>query len=216
MDKTKPIAALFDLDGVILDTESQYSLFWKNIGKTYLNNEGIVNQIKGTSLKHIYETFFPNRENDRKKISAELEEFERNMKMEFIPGAQNFIGELRSRGIKTAVVTSSNLIKMQAVYKAQPEIKSLFDKILTAEQFTKSKPAPDPYLLGAKVFGTVEKNCVVFEDSFNGLKSGRAAGMNVIGLATTNPKDEISPYADLVINDFTELTLEKFYSVLER
>ena len=175
MDKTKPIAALFDLDGVVLDTESQYSLFWKNIGKTYLNNENIANQIKGTSLKYIYETFFPDRENDRKKISAELEEFERNMKMEFISGAKNFIEELRSRGIKTAVVTSSNLIKMQAVYKAQPEIKSLFNKILTAEQFKKSKPAPDPYLLGARVFD-----------------------------------------ADLVINDFTELTLEKFYSVLEQ
>ncbi|QTQ13410.1 HAD family phosphatase [Treponema parvum] len=216
MDKTKPTAALFDLDGVVLDTESQYSLFWKNIGKTYLNNENIANQIKGTSLKYIYETFFPDRENDRKKISAELEEFERNMKMEFISGAKNFIEELRSRGIKTAVVTSSNLIKMQAVYKAQPEIKSLFNKILTAEQFKKSKPAPDPYLLGARVFDTIEKNCVVFEDSFNGLKSGRAAGMRVIGLATTNPKNEISAYADLVINDFTELTLEKFYSVLEQ
>jgi HAD superfamily hydrolase (TIGR01509 family) len=106
--------------------------------------------------------------------------------------------------VKTAVVTSSNKVKMQAVYASHPEFTSLFDAILTSEDFAESKPSPDCYLRAAARFGADPKDCVVFEDSFNGLKSGRAAGMCVVGLSTTNPAESIAPLCDLVISDYLE------------
>ena len=136
------------------------------------------------------------------KIQNELNEYECVMNYEYIPGVVRFIKEIRSHGVKTAVVTSSNTLKMENVYRAHPEFKSLFDRILTAENFKYSKPDPDCYLLGAKVFDTTPENCFVFEDSFNGLEAGNRAEMCVIGLSTTNPANLIADKARIVIPDF--------------
>ena len=92
----------------------------------------------------------------------------------------------------------------------------LFDAILTAEDFERSKPDPDCYLKGAQRFGMQKDECVVFEDSFNGLKSGQAAGMFVVGLATTNPADSIRPYADVVVSDFRGMTFESVSEMMEK
>ncbi len=209
------IAALFDLDGVILDTESQYTKFWESIGIEFLGKTGFGSLIKGQTLVNIYETHFPDK-NQHSKITNRLNDFEANMALPYISGVKDFILELKNAGVKLAVVTSSNKIKMESVYKKIPDFTSLFDKILTAEMFTKGKPAPDCYLLGAKIFSTDIKNCVVFEDSFHGLEAGRSAGMKVVGLATTNPKEKIEDLADIIIEDFTQfninLMLELLYS----
>ena len=114
---------------------------------------------------------------------------------------------MRQKGVKTAVVTSSNQPKMQAVYQARPEFCELFDAILTSEDFERSKPDPDCYLKAAARLGVDKKDCVVFEDSFNGLKSGRAAGMFVVGLATTNAAEKIAPLCDKVIDDYTLINI---------
>lgn len=207
-------AGLFDLDGVILDTENQYTVFWTDILKRYKGDASIVQKIKGSTLEKIYETWFPRMEKEQQEITAELAVFEHHMKMNYISGLPDFVQNLRTHGIKCAVVTSSNKSKMQTVFLQHPELKKNFDKILTAEMFTKSKPAPDPYLLGAAVFGIQPENCMVFEDSFNGLKSGRAAGMHVIGLTTTNSAESIKAYADVIIPDFKGLTYEKLTGLL--
>jgi HAD superfamily hydrolase (TIGR01509 family) len=126
------------------------------------------------------------------------------MDYQYVAGFEEFISELRQQGIKTAVVTSSNMPKMQAVYASRPEFRGLFDAILTSEDFERSKPDPDCYLKAAERFGVEPKDCVVFEDSFNGLKSGRAAGMYVVGLATTNSAEAIKPYCDEVIANYVK------------
>ena len=105
---------------------------------------------------------------------------------------------------------------MQSVFKARPEFKELFDAILTSEDFAESKPSPDCYLRGAARFGVEPSECVVLEYSFNGLKSGRAAGMFVVGLATTNKKEDISSLSDVQISDYEGFTydaLSKIFNV---
>ena len=116
--------------------------------------------------------------------------------------------------MSTAVVTSSNQAKMQSVYRQHPEFTLLFDAILTAEDFAESKPHPDCYLRAAARFGAPVDACVVFEDSINGLKSGRAARMCVIGLATTLPSEVITPLADDVISDYTTLAVKKTEQIM--
>ena len=126
------------------------------------------------------------------------------MHYDYLAGFETYIAALRRQGVRTAVVTSSNQAKMQAVYASHPEFQGLFDAILTSEDFSASKPDPDCYLKAAARLGVDREYCVVFEDSFNGLKSGRAAGMYVVGLATTNPADAIRPLCDRVISDYVE------------
>ncbi len=216
IDTAKPIAGLFDLDGVVLDTESQYSVFWSEVMRKYKGDAALALKLKGMTLEHIFAAWFPGREAEQKEIAGALNEFEARMEMRYIPGAREFIGELKGRGVKLAVVTSSNEIKMRAVYRQHRELTELFDRILTAELFARSKPDPDCYLLGASVFGTTADNCFVFEDSFNGLRAGLAAKMRVVGLATTNPAREIDEFADVVIPDFTEMTYERLLAVTRR
>lgn len=215
MDNTKCIAALFDFDGVVMDTETQYSLFWNKIGKQYFPQiEEFGRIIKGQTLVNIYAKYFAGMEKEQQDITARLNQFEKDMAYEYIPGVVDFMKDLRAHGVKMAIVTSSNDLKMANVYKAHPELKELVDRILTAEMFTRSKPAPDCFLLGAEVLGTVPQNCVVFEDSFHGLEAGNAAGMAVVGLCTTNPKEAIADKCKLVMPDFTAFSFEKMKALL--
>ena len=200
MDTTKCIAALFDFDGVVMDTETQYTLFWNEIGEKFFPQYPEFGRIiKGQTLTRIYDTYFPDMEEVRQEITESLNLFEKEMHYDFIPGVVDFMKNLREHGVKMAIVTSSNQMKMANVYRAHPELKELVDYILTAEQVKHSKPAPDCFLLGADILGTVPENCVVFEDSFHGLEAGNAAGMLVVGLSTTNSEEAIRDKCSLVI-----------------
>ena len=129
------------------------------------------------------------------------------MSFNYIACFEDFVKDVRSKGIKTAVVTSSNLEKMLNVYNKHPEFKGYFDEILTSEDFEESKPSPDCYFKAAARFGVSPKECIVFEDSFNGLRSGIASGARVIGLATTYSVAEIEPYTKEVISNYDGFTL---------
>lgn len=217
MDKTKAIAALFDFDGVVMDTESQYTIYWNEVGRKYhpeMENFGLL--IKGQTLIQIYDRYFKGMDAAQAEITRGLNKFESEMKYIYVPGVADFMKELRKNGVKIAIVTSSNKKKMANVYSSHPELKNLVDRILTAEMFTRSKPAPDCFLLGAEVFGTTTENCIVFEDSFHGLQAGRAAGMKVVGLSTTNPKEAITDKCDIVIPDFTDFTYADVISLLDK
>ena len=198
-------AALFDLDGVVFDTEPQYSIFWGGQFRHYYpEHPGMEQLIKGMTLVEIYEKYFQDKD-IQERITRELDEFEQTMDFVYVKGFENYVKSLRGRGVKTAVVTSSNMAKMENVYRKRPEFKTYFDAILTSEDFAESKPSPDCYQRAAQRFGLTKDECVVFEDSFNGLKSGRAAGMYVVGLATTNSPESIAPFADRVIMEYVEM-----------
>ena len=200
-------AALFDLDGVVFDTEPQYSVFWgAQCREFHPERPGLEHEIKGQTLVQIYDAWFSGPLTDKQPlITQRLNDYERQMDYRYVSGFVEYVGELRRQGVKTAVVTSSNQEKMRAVYSKHPEFPGLFDAILTSEDFERSKPAPDCYLKAAQMFGIAAKDCTVFEDSFNGLRSGRAAGMYVVGLSTTNPSDAIRSLCDRVIGDFRDL-----------
>ena len=215
MDTTKCIAALFDFDGVVMDTETQYTLFWNEIGDKYFPQYPEFGRIiKGQTLTRIYDTYFPDMEEVRQEITDSLNLFEKEMHYDFIPGVVDFMKNLREHGVKMAIVTSSNQMKMANVYRAHPELKELVDYILTAERVKHSKPAPDCFLLGADILGTVPENCVVFEDSFHGLEAGNAAGMLVVGLSTTNSEEAICDKCSLVIPDFRNFIYEEMRRLL--
>ena len=195
--------ALFDLDGVILDTEGSYTAFWDDYGSRHFSEKDFGLKIKGQTLVKILGDYFPE-ENERKAITDAINDFEQNMSYPFVPGVENYIKSLKSNGIRTAVVTSSNLLKMENVYRCHPGFREMFDMILTSEDFSESKPSPYCYLKAMRLFGAGPEDCVVFEDSLAGLQAARASGAFVTALTTTNPEEVVRNYADLVIRDFND------------
>lgn len=201
----KKKAGLFDLDGVIFDTEGQYTQFWSEEGKLLQEGSDFSARIKGRTLKEILDRYFPDQE-QADGVIKRLSRFEQEMVIEYIPGAREFIFGLKEQGVKLAIVTSSNDLKMQNVYRLHPEVKKVFDIIVTADKITRSKPDPECYLLAASELGMKKEECVVFEDSFSGLEAGRRAEMKVVGLATSNPAEKIADKADVVVPDFRDLS----------
>ena len=143
-------AALFDLDGVVFDTESQYSIFWGMIGREYHPEmPDFEYRIKGQTLVQIYDKYFTDEavfahiegftgaKEEQAKITARLDEFEKTMQYEYIAGFEDFISDLKQHGVKCAVVTSSNVQKMLNVYERHPEFKAYFDRVLTSEELEK-------------------------------------------------------------------------------
>ena len=202
--------ALFDFDGVLMDTEAQYTRFWDETGRKFVDMDGFGSMIKGQTLVQIFGKYFADRtEEELRAVEEAINEYERNMTYEFIPGARGFLNELRQAGIPTAIVTSSNNQKMSQVYKAHPDLHTLVDAILTSEHFSKSKPDPECFLKGMEMLGGTPESAVVFEDSIHGITAGRAAGAYVTGLATTNKREVIEPLCDMVIDNFSDFSLKE-------
>jgi len=209
-------AALFDLDGVVFNTEPQYSVFWGSQFNCYYPDQpGLEQAIKGQTLTQIYDRFFAGSlEVEREAITARLNDYERKMSFPYIDGVLAFIEDLHRHHIHTAVVTSSNQAKMARVYEQHPEFQSLFDAILTSEDFKHSKPHPDCYLKAMAQFGVTSTESIVFEDSINGLRSGRDSGAFVVALTTSHPTEVLQPLSDYQIPDFSMVDTSVFNALL--
>lgn len=209
------MVVLFDLDGVVLDTESQYTVLWNNIGKKYGDVGEIGRLSKGQTLTHILDTYFKGQTELQKHIIEELYEFEQNMSYAPIPGVMAFMKQLKAASVPTAVVTSSNKAKMENVYRHYPDFKDIVGHVFTSESFTRSKPDPECFLMAMHALGGTPEDTVVFEDSVNGLKAARASGATVVGLVTSNPREVVEPLSDYAINDFTSMSLDRLKEMLQ-
>lgn len=205
--KTKQCGVLFDLDGVLLDSEGQYSIFWEQMDREHPTGiDNFASYIKGFHLTRILNYFA---DDVRQQVLNALLEFERNMRFEFFHGALDLVRQLREEGIPMAIVTSSDHKKMQALYAQHPEFPTLFDQIITGDMVSRAKPDPECFLVGAQRIGIDIKDCVVFEDSRNGLLAARESGARVIGIATTLSADEVATLSDITVNAVDELTLKQ-------
>ncbi len=207
---------LFDLDGVLIDSESEYTKIWEIVNKEYPTGiSSLASRIKGCTLDKILEDHYPDL-SVREKVVARLYELEKKMKYSYLPGAEVLLSELRRREIPAALVTSSNDVKMAHLDEELPEIRDFFSYIVTADQISASKPDPEGYLLAAKKIGRDISNCVVFEDSLQGVKAGKNSGAFVIGVAGTLSRDVISPYSDVVVDSLDEIDLDSLIEILEK
>ncbi len=206
MIQTNKAGALFDLDGVLIDTEGQYSIFWAETGRRYnVGGPTFANDIKGTNLALILDKF-PTE--IRSEVKDAIHNYEYEMDYPLFDGALKLLEALRDAGIPIAIVTSSDNVKMELLYKRHPELRSHVSAVITGDQVTHSKPDPEGYLKGAAAIKRDIRDCYVFEDSLQGLEAGRRSGAKVIGLATTNPRSKVEPLADMTVDHISELTVE--------
>ena len=200
---TKPEAILFDLDGVLIDSEGLYTAFWDKTEKLYPTNiPNFAHAIKGMNLPSILALFKPEERDD---ILDRILQFDADLVYPLFVGAEEFLHLLKSKGILMALVTSSNPEKMEQLFRQYPEFHNYFGAIVNGSMVTKGKPDPEGYLLAAEILGKKASQCVVVEDSMQGIRAGRAAGAEVWGLYTTLSRDAIEQEANMVFADIEEV-----------
>lgn len=195
---------LFDLDGVLVDSETEYTRIWNLINEEFPTGvDDFARKIKGTNLDDILTRHYPDEE-IREKVRVRLYEEEGKMKYSYCPGAEAVLKRLKSSGIPIALYTSSNHKKMEHLYRDIPEIRKYFDYIVLGDMVNESKPSPEGYLKAAGGLGLESGSWVVVEDSLQGVKAGEASGGKVIGVAGTLPASILTPHSDMVIGSMTD------------
>ena len=205
------IGVLFDLDGVLIDSESLYTEFWSGIDRLYPTGiPDFAIAIKGTNLKYIL-TLFP--DGVRDDILRRIHDYEDHMLYPVFDGVDDFLDALAEAGVPMAVVTSSDEVKMGYLFDQQPHFATRFNAIINGSMVTRSKPHPQGYLMGAEAIGVPIERCYVFEDSLQGIEAGRRAGATVIGLTTTLPREVLEGKAHALIDGFTRFTIDDMLAV---
>lgn len=193
-------ATVFDMDGVIFDTECIYRDAWIETGKEYgLNDVDVIfPSFMGTSSTKIrelfietygskldYEAYHKDVENRKKSI---LEE--RGLMLK--PGAKELFEFLKENGIPAAVATSTNYEKANGYFE-KAGIKKYFDCIITGSDITVGKPNPEIYLKACDRLNVSPENAIGIEDSFNGIRAVYNAGMMAVMVPDLlEPNEEIS------------------------
>lgn len=196
-------AALFDLDGVIVDSEGIYTRFWDDIDKKYPTGiPDFAHVIKGNTMERILNTYFP--QSLHPTLHALLKKQEQEMQYSLFDGVLPLMHQLHGQNWGVAIVTSSNNTKMDNLFAQIPELRPLIDVLITDGDVTRSKPDPQGYLLAAARLGCDAGDCVVFEDSLSGIEAGRRSGARVVGVATTNPRSVIAPLCDYCIDQIAD------------
>lgn len=174
--------AIFDMDGLLLDTER---FFWesgehtvKEFGQT--PDPGFLPALGGSSwseMPGIIHRFFPevDAEAFRDACTSGAMKLTTERDLEVKPGVQNILSFLRNRGVRIAVASSSAIEIIEAnLHRAG--LREYFDVVASGTEVAQGKPAPDVFILAAERLELTPKECYVFEDSINGVRAGMAAG----------------------------------------
>ncbi|PWG80230.1 beta-phosphoglucomutase [Pararcticibacter amylolyticus] len=209
-------ACLFDLDGVIVDTAVYHYRAWKRLANelgfdfTEEENEKLKGVSRVRSLELILEwAGITKTEEERAELAARKNSWYVDMissmqPEEVLPGAREFLEEVRAAGMKTALGSAS---KNSGLILERTGLLSLFDAIVDGNSVTASKPDPQVFLKGAEALNTAPHQCVVFEDAVAGIEAAKAGGMKVVGVGSP----EILHDADLVVKGLYELSTDLLY-----
>lgn len=203
------VGVLFDLDGVLIDSEGLYTEFWEDIEKIYPTGvKDFAYVIKGNALFKILDTYFTG-EDVKADIIERVHRFEHNIVYPIFDGVTTFLDSLKANGIPAAIVTSSDNVKMESLFSIYPEFRQYFDAVITGSDVSHSKPHPEGYIKAAQAIGCAPDDCYVFEDSIQGLEAGMASGATVIGLTTSNPVHRLKGKAHDLIDGFMGYTVQR-------
>jgi len=191
-------AVLFDMDGTVFDTEPIYRRCWIRAAKEVgfdVDMDLFFARICGLNMTdiascvyHFYGEDTPFEEIRTLRRGYLDEELESGV-LPFKPGAPEIFGELKKRGIRIALATSTGR-KMVDRYLQMSGLEGVFDIIMTGETVTRGKPHPEIFLTAAAKLGIAPAHCVVVEDSPNGVRAGHAAGMHTVMVPDLHPCTE--------------------------
>lgn len=208
-----PLACIFDLDGVIVDTATYHYEAWKRLANslgfdfTHEQNE----QLKGISRMDSLDLVlgWGNTQKSpvekiqlaQQKNAWYLELIGQMKADEILPGVRQFIEELKAAGVRIALGSAS---KNSAEILERTGISDFFDVIVDGNSVSRSKPDPEVFSRGAELLGLAPENCVVIEDAAAGVEAAHRAGMKVIGIGDP----QVLKNADLVIPGTQKLNID--------
>lgn len=214
MKKTLQIrAVIFDMDGVLTDSEPLINAaavaMFKEMGLIVLPEDfvpfigtGENRYIGGVAEKYKFPIDIISAKKRTYEIYLDLVPGE----LEAFRGAQKFVLDCREAGLKTAVASSADLIKIVANLRKIGLPPESWDAIVTGDDVEHKKPAPDIFLAAAVKLGIPPEGCAVVEDAVNGIEAASAAGMRCIAVAQTFPANLLQG-ADIVKSSMTDLTV---------
>lgn len=212
-------ACIFDMDGVLVSTETYHFLAWKRLAETlgFTIDEAFNENLKGVSravcidliLAHggIQKTQIEKDNLAAQKNEWFLEYVSKISRADVLPGVIDFLHDLRKHSCKMAVGSAS---KNAPLLLEKMGITSFFDAIIDGNKIHKAKPNPEVFLRGAEELCVAPQNCVVFEDAQSGVEAAKAAGMLCVGIGDPS----ILTRADVCIPGFTAMNFKKLQHII--
>lgn len=218
-----PLAALFDMDGVLVDNHRFHADSWQQFAKRYNRTitpdqyaQFINGRVAADSLPYVMQRALL--ADELHMLTEEKEAIYRDLYAPTLTptiGLVDFLNELKTHAVPMAVGTSAPISNISFTLDGTG-IRSYFSAIVDASMIQHGKPEPEIYLTAAQRLGVPPERCVVFEDAFSGIEAGLRAGMAVVALATTHTREELSTTkAQVVIDDFTQINHEKLLQLIE-
>lgn len=212
----KSLAAIFDWDGVIIDSSRAHEVAWDRLGAETGRAlpEGHFKAGFGRKndhiIPHILKWELPAEEVTRlgRRKEALYREVLKELGIAPLPGVKEFLDRLRFAGVPCAVGSSTERENIDTIMRIIG-FEGYFGTIVAADDVTRGKPDPQVFLMGAHRLGVAPAQCVVFEDAFAGLDAAHAGGMKAVGVATTHPAEKLRPLADRVVHRLDELAVDE-------
>ena len=210
----QPVAFLFDMDGVIVNSNPFHKVALKQFCKKYghdLSEEQLREKIYGRTNKDWLANVFGKLDAETfKEYADEKEALFRELyknDIEPVEGLTGFLKLMEEQSIPRAIATSAPRENVDFTLR-HTATKKFFSTILDESFVTHGKPDPEIYLKTAAAIGFKPEQCIVLEDSLSGVKSGKAAGCKVIGITTTHTREELAE-TDLIIDNYVGLDPSK-------
>ncbi len=208
---------IFDMDGVIVDTElvHRYAYF-KQFGELNITvTEAMYTSFTGYSTRNTFQKLKEHFDIDQdvedlilRKRTIFNDAFDSKEDLDLLEGVKTLIQDLHQNGMQLIVASSASKVTIDRVF-TRFDLHQYFTHIVSGEDFPKSKPNPAIFEHAASLSIAPKENCIVIEDSTNGVKAANAANIFCIGYNSEHSKDQDLSTADLVINHFEELNFEK-------
>ena len=210
-----PEAIIFDLDGTLIDNNAYhieaFRAFYDKIGKPFTIEEykqHINGRVNRDIFNYVFNTTLSPEQSEA--YSNEKEAMYRELyaaHIKPINGLIGFLEELEKAKVPKAIATSGIIPNIDFMFEHVP-IKNYFYSVIDSTQIIQGKPHPEIFLKAAVSLNAVPSSCIAFEDSVPGIRSAKAAGMKVVALTTTHTAEDLEE-ADLVIKDYTDISLTK-------
>ena len=209
--------AIFDWDGVIINSGAQHEASWERLarecGKVLpenhfkrgfgMKNEVIIPELLGWTNVPVEIRILSLRK------EAIYREVVREQGMSALPGVKSWLEVLRAEGIPCVIASSTHRENITTTLDVLG-LADFFADCVTAEDVKRGKPDPEVFLTAAKRIEIEPANGVVFEDALVGIAAAKAAGMRVVAVATTEPREKLA-HADWVVNQLDELSVAQLW-----
>lgn len=216
-------AVIFDMDGVLVDSWEPHYRSWVATGEKL--GLTISREAFGNHFGQVFNSFATQlSEEQNVELSAEdmqkwytdKEAAYRGFLREDFPehnGASELVRNLNDSGFKTAIGSSAQRKNIEQLIELLPD-GELLRTFVSAEDVDEGKPNPQVFLLAAERLGVPAGKCAVIEDSLHGLEAAKRAGMTAIGITGTVTREAMQEWADLIVDELTELSPEKISDLI--